>query len=81
MNWENIMEVSDFDDSGSFITVSNVNYLQDTTRALANKKNSFIIVCSLKKLQELKDWKIITQQEFDDNNCLTLMKKVNLRLI
>jgi len=51
--------------------------LQDTTRALANKKNSFIIVCSLKKLQEFKDWKIIIQQEFDNNNCLTLMKKVN----
>lgn len=50
-------------------------------RALANKKNSFIIVCSLKKLQELKDWKIITQQEFNNKHCLTLMKKVNLQLV
>ncbi|CAI6347084.1 unnamed protein product [Macrosiphum euphorbiae] len=79
INWENIKEESDVDESARFITVSNVNYLQDTTRALANKKNSFIIVSSLKKLQELKDWKIITQQEFDNNKCLTLMKKI-LRL-
>ncbi|XP_029343545.1 fatty acid synthase [Acyrthosiphon pisum] len=76
INWENIKDVSDVDESARFITVSNVSYLQDTTRALANKKNSFIIVCSLKKLQELKDWKIITQQEFDNNCCLTLMKKI-----
>jgi len=61
--------------------VSSVNYLQDTTRALVNKKDSFIIVCSLKKLQELKDWKIITQQELNNNSYLTLMKKVNLQLI
>ncbi|XP_016657076.1 fatty acid synthase isoform X4 [Acyrthosiphon pisum] len=76
INWENIKDVSDVDESARFITVSNVNYLQDTMRALANKKNIFIIVCSLKKLQEPKDWKIITQQEFDNNSCLTLMKKI-----
>ncbi|XP_060835401.1 fatty acid synthase-like [Rhopalosiphum padi] len=76
INWDNIKDVSDFDESGRFITVTNVNYLQDTTRALANKKNSFIVVCSLNKLQELKEWKIIMQQEFNNNSCLTLMKKI-----
>jgi len=57
--------------------VTNVNYLQDTIRALVNIKCSYIIVCSKKKLQDLKDWKIITQQRFDNNSCLGLMKKVN----
>jgi len=80
INWDNIKGESDFDESGRFITVTNVNYLQDTSRALANKKNSFIVVCSLKKLQEFKDWKIIIQHEFNNNSCLTLMKKVNLQL-
>ncbi|KAF0755952.1 fatty acid synthase-like isoform X1 [Aphis craccivora] len=75
INWDNIKGESDFDESGRFITVTNVNYLQDTSRALANKKNSFIVVCSLKKLQEFKDWKIIIQHEFNNNSCLTLMKK------
>ena len=47
-------------------------------RALVNIKNSYIIVCSHKKLQDLKDWKIITQHQFNENNCMGLMKKVNI---
>uniref|UniRef100_A0A2H8TDM0 Fatty acid synthase n=1 Tax=Melanaphis sacchari TaxID=742174 RepID=A0A2H8TDM0_9HEMI len=76
INWDNIRNVSDLDESGMFITVTNVNYLHDTVRALANKKNSVIVVCSLKKLQELKEWKIVMQQEFENNSCLTFMKKI-----
>ncbi|XP_029343600.1 uncharacterized protein LOC115033782 [Acyrthosiphon pisum] len=35
INWENINDLSDVDESARFITVSNANYLQDTMRALA----------------------------------------------
>lgn len=76
MSWENVKNVSEADESGRFITVTNVNYLQDTTRALANKKCSYIIVCSKQKLKELKDWKIIIQQKFNDSNYLSFIKKV-----
>ncbi|XP_026822789.1 fatty acid synthase-like, partial [Rhopalosiphum maidis] len=76
LNWHDIENVPENDESRRFITVTNVNYLQDTTRALVNIKCSFIIVCSENKLKDLKDWKIITQQKFDNNCCLGLMKKV-----
>jgi len=81
LNWNNVDKISENCESEKFITVTNVNCLQDTIKSLANIKYSYIILCSIKKPQDLKDWKIITQQEFDNNNCLTLMKKVNLRLI
>lgn len=76
MNWDNVKNASEYDKSGSFITITNVNYLQETSKALANKTLSYIIVCSKQKLQNFKDWKIITQQKFEDNNYLVLMKKV-----
>lgn len=77
VNWDNIKNVSRDYELGRFVTVTNANYLQDTIKALKNKKYSYIIVCSKQKMQELKDWKIITQQKFDDNSYLVLIKKVN----
>eukprot|EP00102_Acyrthosiphon_pisum_P016442 XP_008187406.1 PREDICTED: fatty acid synthase-like [Acyrthosiphon pisum] len=76
LNWHDVEKQPENDESRKLITVTNVNYLQDTMRALVNIKCGYIIVCSKKKLQDLKDWKIITQQRFDNNNCLGLMKKV-----
>jgi len=78
LNWDNAEEISKNDVFGRFITVTNVDYFQDTTKALADKKCSYIIVCSTTKLQDLKDWKIITQQKLNNNSYLSLMKKVNL---
>jgi len=78
LNWNDVDKISEDDETGRFITVTNVNYLQDTMKVLANKKCSYIIVCSTKKLQDLKDWKIITQQNLNNNSYLSLMKKVNL---
>lgn len=77
MNWDNVQNVLEDDQSGKFITVTNFDYLHNTTKSLANKKCSYIIVCSKQKLQDLKDWKIIIQQSLNDNNHLALMKKVN----
>lgn len=57
--------------------MTNVNYIQDTMRALVNIKCSYIIVCSKQILRDFKDWKIITQQQFDDDITLGLFKKVN----
>lgn len=68
--------MSEYDETGKFITVTNVNYLQETIKSLRKKTVSYIIVCSKQKLQDFKDWKIITQQKFDDNNYLVLIKKV-----
>ncbi|CAH1725990.1 unnamed protein product [Aphis gossypii] len=76
LNWYDVKNAPKNDESRRFITVTNVNYLQDTTRALVNLKCSYIIVCSKQKLQDLKDWKIITQQQFDNKCCLGLMKKI-----
>lgn len=76
MSWDNVKNVSEYDESGSFITVTNVNYLQETSKALSNKTLSYIVVCSKQKLQDFKNWKIITQEKFEDNNYLVLMKKV-----
>lgn len=38
------------------------------------------MVSSKQELKELKDWRIITQQKFHDNNYLALLKKVNFIL-
>lgn len=77
MNWENVKNISEDDETGRFVTVTNDNCLQDTTRVLANKKCSYIIVYSKQRLQDLNDWKIIMQQKLNDNNYLALIKKVN----
>lgn len=76
-NWEYIKNITDYNETGIFLTVTNVNYLQDTMKALSNKKESYIIVCSKHKLGDITDWKVITQQKLDDNNYLVLMKEVN----
>jgi len=78
LNWNSVDKISENYESGKFITVTNVNYLQNTMNALANKKCSYIIVSSLKKLQDIKEWKIITQQKLNNDSYLSLMKKVNL---
>jgi len=78
LNWNTVDKTSNKYESGKFITVTNVNYLQNTMKALANKKCSYIIVSSSKKLQDIKDWKIITQQKLNNDSYLSLMKKVNL---
>jgi len=72
-----VEKIPENDESRKLITVTNVNYLHDTTRALANIKCSYIIASSTIKIQDLKDWKIITQQQFANNSWLGLMKKVN----
>lgn len=77
LNWDNVLNVSEDDESGKFITVTNIDYLHDTTKSLVNKKCSYIIVCSKQKFQNLKGWKIIIQQKLNDNNHLALMTKVN----
>jgi hypothetical protein len=77
MSWDNVNTPSEDDESGIFISVTNSNYLQDTTKSLANKTCSYIIVYSRYKLQDLKEWKAIIQQKHDDGNYLVLMKKVN----
>lgn len=46
-------------------------------KALTSKKNSYIVVCSTQKLKDFNDWKVITQQNLNDDNYLVLMKKVN----
>lgn len=78
LNWNSVDKISENYESEKFVTVTNVNYLQNTMKALANKKYSYIIVSSLKKLQDIKDWKIITQQKLNNDSYLSLMKKVNL---
>lgn len=60
-----------------YVTVSNINYLQDTIKKLANKKCSYIVVSSKQKLQDFKEWKIIMQQKFNDSTYLALMKKAS----
>lgn len=77
MNWDNVKNVTGDDESGRFVTVTNVNYLQDTTKSLANKRNSYVIVWSRQQIHHLKDWKTITQRKFNENGYLALMKKVN----
>lgn len=77
MTWDNIRKTAEHDETGRFIMVTNVNYLHDTIQVLANKKCSYIIVCSEQKLQDLKNWTIIMQQNFNDMSYLALIKKVN----
>lgn len=81
MNWDNVKNISSDDESGRFISVTNVDYIQDTMKSLANKTNSFIIVCSKQKLKNYKDWKIIIQQQINDTDYLALMRRVNYVLI
>lgn len=64
------------DESEIFVTTTNVDYLQDTTKAFAMKKNSYVIVCSNKNPQDHRNWKIIAQQKFKENSYLALMRKV-----
>lgn len=77
LNWDNVQSLSEDDVSGRFITVTNVKYLQNTIKSLVKKKYSYIVVCSKQKLPDLENWKIITQQKFNDNNYLTMIKQVN----
>lgn len=64
-------------DSEKYVTVINVNYLQDTIKKLINKKCSYIFVSSKQKLQEFKEWKIIMQQKFNACTYLALIKKAS----
>lgn len=68
--------LSNDDNSERFIAVTNVSYLQETTKALASKKCSYIILYSKQILQEYNDWKIIAQNKFDDDYYIALMSKV-----
>lgn len=77
LNLENVQSISEDDVFGRFITVTNVEYLQNTIQSLVNKKYSYVVVCSKKKLQDIKNWKIITQHKFNDTSYLAMIKKVN----
>lgn len=81
MSWDNVKNITEDDESGIFITVTNVNYLQDTTKTLARKTRSYIIVCANRKIEDLKDWKTITQQRFNENSYLALMKRVKVKYL
>lgn len=77
LNWDNIQNVSEYDISGRFITVTNDKHLQNTIKSLVSKKCCYIVVYSKQKQQNLKNWNIITQHKFNENSYLTLIKKVN----
>lgn len=77
MNWDNVKNPSEDDESGTFITVTNINYLQDTTKSLTNKKCAYIILSSKHKLQDLKEWKAVTQQKYDCHYLILLKKVIN----
>jgi len=81
MSWDNVKNISEDNESGIFITVTNVNYLQDTVKALARKTRCNVIVCANQKIEDLKDWKIITQQRFNENSYLALMKRVKVKYL
>ncbi|VVC29220.1 Hypothetical protein CINCED_3A006213 [Cinara cedri] len=72
---EDVNDLQEYDESGSYITAADYNDLKNTTKALANKKYGYVIVCGIKNPQAIKGWKIIVHQKFDDNTYLTLMKK------
>lgn len=76
MNWNNVRDVSEDDESGRFIIITNMKYLQYVTESLVGKTLCYIIICSKQKCQDLNDWKIIIQQQYNDTIYLTLMKKV-----
>lgn len=76
MNWDDVKNATGDDQSGRFITVTSGDYLQDTTKSLANKRNSYVVVWSREKLGRLKRWNTITQRKLNENGYLALMKKV-----
>lgn len=73
---ESVNNISNYDETGRFITVTNFSYLQNTTKAFDNKKCSYIIVYSKEKLSDYKNWSIIVQNQFNDIRYVALMKKV-----
>lgn len=80
VDWENVNNITDYGETAKFLTVTNVNYLKDTMKTLSKKKESYIFVGSKQKLEDFKNWKVITQQKFNDDNYLGLIKKVNNQL-
>lgn len=80
MQLENLNDVED-NESVSFIATTDYNDLENTTRMLAEKKYSYVIVSGGKKPKEIKGWKSIIQKQFDDTTCLTLMKKVGVTFV
>lgn len=78
LDWDSEeMTKKDNKDSERYVTVTNVNYLQDTIKKLVNKKCCYIVVNSKQKLQDFKEWKIIMQQIFNDSTYLALIKKAS----
>ncbi|XP_050438841.1 fatty acid synthase-like [Adelges cooleyi] len=72
---EDFPKLSNNEELGSYITVSSIDYLQDSIKVLANRANSYIIITSKKRICDVKGWKMITEQKFD-KNYVTLIKKV-----
>lgn len=81
MNLDDARDVSEDDESGRFIAVTNWNHLLYTAESLVGKAWGYIIVCSKEKCQDFKDWKIIIQQQFNSKFYLTLMIKVSKRFL
>jgi len=76
MAWDSVRCVTDDDESGRFVTVTDVNYLKDSAKSLADKKCSYVIVWSKRPLRDLNEWRIIMQRELKGDCHLALMKKV-----
>ncbi|XP_050423058.1 fatty acid synthase-like [Adelges cooleyi] len=76
MNWEDLTKLSNNEELGSYITVSSIDYLQDSIEVLANRPNSYIFIVSTKRIRDVKGWKMIKEQKFD-KNYVSLIKKVN----
>jgi len=76
MSWDNVACVSEGNAPGRFITVTNVDNMQETTKALAKKDRSYVIVCANRTIRDCNDWKIIAQQKLNETSYLALMTKV-----
>lgn len=77
MPLDNVNGVQEYDDSGSFIATTDINDLEYTVRALANKKYGYVIVSGERKPKGIEGWRSIVQQQLDERTWLMLMKKVD----